>query len=162
MNTNILKSGNVKLTIVIFFVLAIMGGLGFVFWNNFAKQSTVDKSSGTVVKNPLKTLFVKEWGVSLSYKNLTNLSYSIIDNGDSQDLSFVSSATADCDSTGLGGITRSSAASIIDNKVAKSINDYAYSYRPPTFINCDDINSSAVQDLVNNIRDIYLTLSPYK
>lgn len=162
LKSRLCQPGNIKIIVIAIFILAILGWLGLVFWNNFAKQSSTNQSTTTSVKNPLKALTVNEWSVRLLYKNLPDLTYLITDDGSGQNLSFSSSAVSGCDFSGLGGITRLDASSSGNKTMAKSINGYTYTYREPTFVDCDNINSSAVQDFVKDIRAIYLTISPIK
>jgi hypothetical protein len=156
------QPGNIKIIVIAIFILAILGWLGFVFWNNFTKQSSTNQSTVTSVKSPLKVLTINEWSIRLSYKDLPDLAYSITDDGSGQNLSFSSSAVSGCDFNGLGGVTRLDANSSGNKTAAKSINGYIYTYREPTFVDCDDINSSAIQDFVKDIRAIYLTISPIR
>jgi hypothetical protein len=101
----------------------------------------------------------------LYYKNLPDLKYSIIDNGSSQDLFFISSVVKGCSSLGLGGISRLTADNngVNDKKtIAKILGGYNYSYKEPTFANCDNKDSNTIQEFVKTIHSAYLTMSTIK
>jgi hypothetical protein len=160
-----LQLGNTHLIVSIVLVVLVLGGLGYIFWNNNLKGqlSSQNQPNNTPIYSPLKNITITEWSVNLAYKDLPDLSYSIVNNGTSEDLLFTSSSISDCQSgSSLGGITRLVEGSddSDSNNLGKIFNGYLYNYKNPTFVNCNDINSSSTQNFVKIIKNMSGTINP--
>jgi hypothetical protein len=83
------QTGSAHIVIVIVLVLALLGALGFVFWQNFvnkpATQGAVTSSTSQTALND-KTLLISEWGVKGSYdaKDLSSVNYTFSGGGNNR------------------------------------------------------------------------------
>lgn len=102
MKTSKSQSGSAHLIIIIILVVALLGALGFVFWQNFVNKT--DVVSGNTSSN--KTITIKEWGVKGTYSGDTIYNYTFSEFGS---LSLTSSLlSTDC-ADSVGYITRATA-----------------------------------------------------
>lgn len=87
MNKKQFQSGNVHYVIIFTLIVALLGALGFVFWQNFVqtkttsnKPSLITASSSelsNVAVDDTKYFFISEWGVKGFYDSQYGLAYQI-------------------------------------------------------------------------------------
>lgn len=79
------QTGNAHVVIIIILVVALVGALGFVFWQNFMNKSATNTTAETTqqqettsaTKADSKTLAVTEWNIKGSYGGDQTFSYEI-------------------------------------------------------------------------------------
>lgn len=80
------QTGSAHVIIIIVLVVALLGVLGFVFWQNFVSEQPADIETGIagetaqISSQPVKTLTVSEWGIEGSYESRLTLVYQIAEN----------------------------------------------------------------------------------
>jgi hypothetical protein len=101
------QTGSAHTVIIIVLVLALLGVLGFVFWQNFVnkpatKTAGASSTSQTALNN--KTLSISVWGVKGSYdaKDLSSVSYTFPEGGNN--LITLTAANLPNNCGGLNGI----------------------------------------------------------
>lgn len=117
-----LQSGSVHLIAVVILIVATVGALGLVYWQNAAKSNIllVDKiatkksTSNTIIN---RTLTIPEWGVRGIYSSSSILNYEIMASGNV--LSFSSEKLSQCGS--IESITR-----INGDMLLKDTDEYRY------------------------------------
>jgi len=88
MKTRTSEQGSAHLIIIIVLIVALVGTLGFVFWQNFvnkpAEKSTTSTSQQTEINSDLpsgsKALTVSEWAVKSSYGGELVFGYTVFAN----------------------------------------------------------------------------------
>lgn len=76
------QTGSAHIVIIIILVVALVGALGFVFWQNFMNKSAIVGNTNTSTSkagdvSEAKTLTISEWGIKGSYSGNKSLSYAI-------------------------------------------------------------------------------------
>jgi nitrate reductase NapE component len=76
------QSGFAHLAIIIVLIVALLGALGFVYWQNFMqlKIETPIPAIGDTPTSNLKTMSISEWGIKGTYTNTETLQYNMISN----------------------------------------------------------------------------------
>ncbi|MEI6228895.1 MAG: hypothetical protein WCP11_02660 [Candidatus Saccharibacteria bacterium] len=80
MNKKQSQSGSAHLVVIIVLVAALLGALGFVFYQNFMVAKT-ETPAPVVVDDGRKTLSIAEWGVKGKYTSRETLTYAINQSG---------------------------------------------------------------------------------
>jgi len=165
------QGSTAHIAIVVILVAALLGALGFIFWQNFVNKTSQDSSTNTSATSSntdssTASIDISEWGLKGTYDKdvLGTLSYSVAGN----DLTFsspkVNSDILPC--TGLSssswGITKAQAgdkdASGVDVADSWTKRGGAYYSRVYPQAGCED-KTSQVTSIDNAYKDLFTSLT---
>jgi len=170
------ERGSAHLVLIIVLVIAVLGLLGFVFWQNFANQpaeqsetnqSVTNESTNEDAPDPAASfdtpLAVDEWGVVGDVGNIGAVSYAISNSEGTSGSLVLSVEGLDCgqSANGPGSILRLSATQLYPSAFESStaeevytsssegstqIGDYYYFYIAPNAVCVDENGADRTED----------------
>ncbi len=146
------QSGSAHLIITVILVVALLGALGFIFWQNFInkKDSTATTTTTTTTTatstTPAATmpvndnLVISQWGVTVPAKGFILISPSADNVGVTTQAIIDEAKRINCSDNGIGTIfrTKSTADFSSFTPVSAQINGYYYGYIQPSQAACTD------------------------
>lgn len=144
------QSGSVHLIITVILVLALLGALGFIFWQNFINKkdstATTTTTTSTTAANTTATvpandnLVVSQWGVTVPIKNF------VLTDTNGENIGVTTQAIIDeakkinCSDNGIGTIFRAKSTADVPSyvPVSSQIGVYYYGYWSRSQAACTD------------------------
>lgn len=118
------QSGSAHVVIIIVLIVAVLGALGFIFWQNFVNKSANMNSSTSTseqtedqVSSDTSTITIGEWGVkgtydtsaddaTVSYVIRTNAEADVSSSSDDYELVYFDTSSVPSDCKGYGGVIK--------------------------------------------------------